>query len=1206
MATGLKRPIEPEPFHQGSAGTSGTDSYFRKTAGPLYLDESLGDDSDVDIESLPDEDTDPEFPVLSYSILCLILILWGLIGIGVTISLETSHSVAQEFLLVDRTKLYLPSSILYSACIVCVLTGIVAIICIICESSIFFPIFPQLNGLVVGLNCMASLCAYDGWTTVNTHTYQHLLEADTLSRYTGDNSYIKIFGDRFIGYWDKLQTTLRCCGLEDHSNWLNSTCQCIPGSCCLPASKPTCINRLAEFHSSSSANYKNMTYVQSYLWKKDCMGAINQEIASLKRDWVSFPIILLVFHLILMFNINFMVVAARSRYNLVAGFISVARWKDGIVKRFKWSYRYKNQKVHAEDNAEPIPEEVADKKDLSYYQAKIVYIQKLKFPKTINKVFAIQRLLQRGSIAMSDTIHPICWKIAEKRNKYNSHFNFCSVSIEQNRIKLSHSLERKDEVIFRIISIQIFFGVGYFEVTFCYSSASNSPVDLEALNNNYVNMSFQSGINSRSLVPGSGSSNSTKYVYDLPYFNRKELCRVLDENNQWETVGGGYMGYSSSELSEFGRSVFRGASPTDSLLTAWGSQNHTILELFVLLRRLNHFRGMRLLADFVDPKYHVYIRDPDQNATVELIQLNSDHDDRGADPKPVKIPDAAKGEVADPKAKENILDEKRKYANLAESFGMLPQIPYSQLVVATKNWDRRNILGKGGFGTVFKGVWKATDVAIKRMERRGNHDTVESQMKQSLGELRFLNAYRHDNILPLYGYSLVGEHPCLVYQFMHNGSLEDRLLCRQKTPPLSWSLRYSIARGVARGIQFLHSISDEKPLIHGDIKSANILLDRNFDAKIGDFGLAREMAPAQGASYVRVSRVHGTRPYLPDEYLRSKKLSPKVDTFSFGIMLYEICCGQRAYEEHRPKKFLKDMVEEAENVENIRDIKGGQDTSDIFLQLITLGKNCTRRIAKDRPEMSLVLKSIEGFFTQPSNIRTVSSHVTGLPFLFETPSRAPSLVPTATSVHRLSPEIRAATEMRAVSPYWTPPQPQHVFMNQYGHQVPLGNPIIAKPPQTDSIASSPRRSPLSFVPHSPSPSPQSYTNPVTLSDNNQQSNPQQMNITGAEQQLQLPHFVGFVPSKNLRAQPLQPQPRMPIPTTIAVSTPPLPIDDDYFPLVLQDQESNDCDGDKRDFDCSQGPATVIPLITELGIKDTNSSSEEEANNNNSSADGSQP
>ncbi|KAG8298063.1 Interleukin-1 receptor-associated kinase 1 [Homalodisca vitripennis] len=90
--------------------------------------------------------------------------------------------------------------------------------------------------------------------------------------------------------------------------------------------------------------------------------------------------------------------------------------------------------------------------------------------------------------------------------------------------------------------------------------------------------------------------------------------------------------------------------------------------------------------------------------------------------------------------------------------------------------------------------------------------------------------------------------------------------------------------GTARGIQFLHSLG-QKPLVHGDIKSANILLDNNFEPRLGDFGLARE-GPLQQYTHVKVSRVHGTRPYLPDEFLRAKQFSVKVDTYSFGVAFH--------------------------------------------------------------------------------------------------------------------------------------------------------------------------------------------------------------------------------------------------------------------------------------------------------------------------------
>jgi len=138
------------------------------------------------------------------------------------------------------------------------------------------------------------------------------------------------------------------------------------------------------------------------------------------------------------------------------------------------------------------------------------------------------------------------------------------------------------------------------------------------------------------------------------------------------------------------------------------------------------------------------------------------------------------------------------------------------------------------------GTWKNTDVAIKKIRKDSDSDeSYMFQLQQSLREIKILNSRAHENILPLYAYSFDGEMPCLVYQLMQNGSLEDRLLLRQKTKPLTWMQRHEISKGIARGLQYLHTIG-EKPLIHGDVKSANILLDKNFEPKIGDFGLARE------------------------------------------------------------------------------------------------------------------------------------------------------------------------------------------------------------------------------------------------------------------------------------------------------------------------------------------------------------------------------
>lgn len=293
----------------------------------------------------------------------------------------------------------------------------------------------------------------------------------------------------------------------------------------------------------------------------------------------------------------------------------------------------------------------------------------------------------------------------------------------------------------------------------------------------------------------------------------------------------------------------------------------------------------------------------------------------------------------------------------------IPRIDYNELIEATNNFNAKNSLGKGGFGYVYKGVWKKTQVAIKRLLiNEQSSATFEMSIKQILNELKFLNSCRHDNILSIFGYS-IGENPCLVYQLMEGGSLHDRLRAKKDNQKLSWSQRFTIAKETARGIQYLHTFQGSRPLIHGDIKPANILLDKCCQPKIGDFGLVREGLN----SSIEVSAVYGTRPYLPQEYLISKCLSTKIDTYSFGIVLLEIVTALKVYDEKRQDKHLIDhLFNSLKSTELINLIDKNTEiepnTIVICEFLVKLGNSCVTKYSRNRPEMVDVTTEFDNFY----------------------------------------------------------------------------------------------------------------------------------------------------------------------------------------------------------------------------------------------------
>ncbi|XP_045701367.1 interleukin-1 receptor-associated kinase 1 isoform X3 [Phyllostomus hastatus] len=239
--------------------------------------------------------------------------------------------------------------------------------------------------------------------------------------------------------------------------------------------------------------------------------------------------------------------------------------------------------------------------------------------------------------------------------------------------------------------------------------------------------------------------------------------------------------------------------------------------------------------------------------------------------------------------------------------------PLHEISQGTHNFSEELKIGEGGFGCVYRAVLRNTVYAVKKLKEEA--DLEWTTVKQSfLTEVEQLSRFRHPNIVDFAGYCAQSGYYCLVYGFLPNGSLEDRLHFQTQACSLAWPQRLDILLGTARAIQFLHQ--DSPSLIHGDVKSSNVLLDDRLMPKLGDFGLARlsrfaAANPGQSSTVARTRTVRGTLAYLPEEYIKTGRLAVDTDTFSFGVVILETLTGQRAVRTHGDKtKYLKDLVEE--------------------------------------------------------------------------------------------------------------------------------------------------------------------------------------------------------------------------------------------------------------------------------------------------------
>uniref|UniRef100_A0A5B7BUZ3 non-specific serine/threonine protein kinase n=1 Tax=Davidia involucrata TaxID=16924 RepID=A0A5B7BUZ3_DAVIN len=294
--------------------------------------------------------------------------------------------------------------------------------------------------------------------------------------------------------------------------------------------------------------------------------------------------------------------------------------------------------------------------------------------------------------------------------------------------------------------------------------------------------------------------------------------------------------------------------------------------------------------------------------------------------------------------------------------GQLKRFSLRELQVATDSFSNKNILGRGGFGKVYKGrLADGSLVAVKRLkEERTPGGELQFQT-----EVEMISMAVHRNLLRLRGFCMTPTERLLVYPYMANGSVASCLRERPPSePPLDWPTRKQISLGSARGLSYLHDHCDPK-IIHRDVKAANILLDEEFEAVVGDFGLAKLMDYKD--THVTTA-VRGTIGHIAPEYLSTGKSSEKTDVFGYGIMLLELITGQRAFDLARLANdddvMLLDWVKGLLKEKKLEmlvdpDLQKNYVEAEVE-QLIQVALLCTQGSPMDRPKMSDVVRMLEG------------------------------------------------------------------------------------------------------------------------------------------------------------------------------------------------------------------------------------------------------
>ncbi|GMY37162.1 G-type lectin S-receptor-like serine/threonine-protein kinase At1g11330 [Fagus crenata] len=288
----------------------------------------------------------------------------------------------------------------------------------------------------------------------------------------------------------------------------------------------------------------------------------------------------------------------------------------------------------------------------------------------------------------------------------------------------------------------------------------------------------------------------------------------------------------------------------------------------------------------------------------------------------------------------------------------LPLFNFEKLATATDNFHLSNKLGQGGFGPVYKGkLSDGQEIAVKRLSRASGQG-----LEEFMNEVVVISKLQHRNLVRILGCCVEGEEKMLIYEYMPNKSLDAFLFDPHKQKLLHWRMRFNIIEGIGRGLLYLHRDSRLR-IIHRDLKASNILLDKELNPKISDFGMARIFKSNEDQA--NTNRVVGTYGYMSPEYAMEGRFSEKSDVFSFGVLLLEILSGRKNTSFYHDEQSLSLLgfawkLWNADNIVALIDPMISEPCFEIeILRCVHVGLLCVQEFAKDRPTISVVISMLK-------------------------------------------------------------------------------------------------------------------------------------------------------------------------------------------------------------------------------------------------------